>query len=90
MPNGLLWEGIYFDLGVLYFKLSMYSDAANAWAAGLRLNPNDTDLLINMGAYCWMIGNKEQASKLYERALTFNLSLENARDNLKKYLKILK
>lgn len=62
------------NLGVAYFYLKRYGDAANAYERATRISPNEQLIWGNLGeAYYWMPGKRAEC----QRALTQALRLVN-------------
>jgi eukaryotic-like serine/threonine-protein kinase len=59
----------YSNLGTAYFFLKQYSDSAAAYEKAVALNPNDSEVVVNLAdAYRWS-GQKDKAGETYQRAI---------------------
>jgi tetratricopeptide (TPR) repeat protein/tRNA A-37 threonylcarbamoyl transferase component Bud32 len=73
----------YSNLGGAYFALRQFSDAAEAYEQGLKLDDRDSLIWGNMGdALYWTPGRRHEAESAYKKAIsTANSKLQvNARD----------
>jgi serine/threonine protein kinase/tetratricopeptide (TPR) repeat protein len=69
----------YSNLGTAYFFLKRYSDAAAAYEKAVALNPNDSEVVVNLAdAYRWS-GEKAEARTMYQHAI--GLGYEELRAN---------
>lgn len=75
----------YFRLGNLYYKnLEQYDNAVNTYLTALKIAPNHTQILNNLGVVYSIQGEKDKAIAAYTTALTIDPTYESARLNLKK------
>ena len=58
----------YFYLGHTYWRLDLAEQALTAFEYALRLNPDDTQLLLDAGTFCLDCGQESKAKVLIERA----------------------
>lgn len=60
----------YSNLGTAYFFLKQYTDAAAAYEKAVALNPNDSEVLVNLAdAYHWS-GQQDRAQQSYQQAIS--------------------
>lgn len=75
----------YFRLGNLYYKnLEQYDNAVNTYLTALKIAPDHTQILNNLGVVYSIQGEKDKAVAAYTTALTVDPTYESARLNLKK------
>lgn len=60
---------LYMALGSTYYNAKQLDQAAAAFERGSSLNPNDTDLLVNLGETRFAQGRKEEAITIFQRAI---------------------
>lgn len=59
----------YSNLGTAYFFLKQYVDAAAAYGKAVALNPNDSEVVVNLAdAYRWS-GQQDKARATYQQAI---------------------
>ena len=59
----------YSNLGTAYFFLKQYNESAAAYQKAVALNPNDSEVVVNLAdAYRWS-GQKDMARETYQRAI---------------------
>ncbi|MDQ3812958.1 MAG: tetratricopeptide repeat protein, partial [Armatimonadota bacterium] len=58
----------YFMIGMGHAMVDRYSEALAAWQKALKYEPNNSDLLANMGFIYYQRGDFKEASKLYLQA----------------------
>lgn len=59
----------YSNLGTAYFFLKQYVDAASAYGRAVALNPNDSEVVVNLAdAYRWS-GQQDKARQTYQQAI---------------------
>ena len=63
---------VAFSLGVMYFRLKLYTEAVRAFEAALRQSPGDFDILYNLGLAYAQAGQKERAVDVLARAVRVN------------------
>lgn len=60
----------YSNLGTAYFFLKQYTDAAAAYEKAVALNPNDSEVVVNLAdAYRWA-GQQDKAQQTYQNAIS--------------------
>jgi len=60
----------YSNLGTAYFFLKQYADAAGAYEKAVVLNPNDSEVVVNLAdAYRWA-GQQDKAKQTYQQAIS--------------------
>ena len=60
----------YSNLGTAYFFLKKYSDSATAYGEAVALNPNDSEVAVNLAdAYRWS-GQQDKARQAYQQAIS--------------------
>ena len=60
---------LYMALGSTYYNAKQFDQAAAAFERGSTLNPNDTDLLLNLGETRFAQGRKQEAITIFQRAI---------------------
>ncbi len=60
---------LYMALGSTYYNAKQFDQAAAAFERGMALNPNDTDLLLNLGETRFAQGRKQDAITIFQRAI---------------------
>jgi eukaryotic-like serine/threonine-protein kinase len=59
----------YSNLGTAYFFLKQYTDSATAYEKAVALNPNDSEVVVNLAdAYHWS-GQQDKARQTYQQAI---------------------
>ncbi len=59
----------YSNLGTAYFFLQQYTQAAAAYEKAVALNPNDSEVVVNLAdAYRWS-GQRDKATQTYQQAI---------------------
>ena len=59
----------YSNLGTAYFFLKQYADSAGAYEKAVALNPNDSEVAVNLAdAYRWS-GQQDKARQTYQQAI---------------------
>ncbi len=75
----------YFRLGNVYYtSLKQYDRAINTYLTALKIAPNHSQILNNLGVVYSIQGKREEAMAAYTAALTNDPTYENARINLEK------
>ncbi|MGB8522365.1 MAG: tetratricopeptide repeat protein [Candidatus Acidiferrales bacterium] len=60
----------YSNLGTAYFFLKQYSNSAEMFEKAVALNPNDTQMMVNLAdAYRWS-GQKDKARSTYDQSIS--------------------
>jgi eukaryotic-like serine/threonine-protein kinase len=60
----------YSNLGTAYFLLKQFTDAAAAYEKAVALNPNDSEIVVNLAdAYRWS-GEQDKARQTYQQAIS--------------------
>ena len=60
----------YSNLGTAYFFLKQYVDSAAAYEKAVALNPNDSEVVVNLAdAYYWS-GQQDKARQTYQQAIS--------------------
>lgn len=60
----------YSNLGTAYFFLKQYADAAGTYEKAVALNPNDSEVVVNLAdAYRWS-GQQDKARQTYQQAIS--------------------
>lgn len=60
----------YSNLGTAYFFLKQYADSASAYEKAVALNPNDSEVVVNLAdAYRWS-GQQDKARQTYQQAIS--------------------
>jgi tetratricopeptide (TPR) repeat protein len=60
---------LYMALGSTYYNAKQFDQAAAAFERGTALNPNNTDLLLNLGETRFAQGRKQEAITIFQRAI---------------------
>jgi tetratricopeptide (TPR) repeat protein len=60
---------LYMALGSTYYNAKQFDQAAAAFERGSALNPNNTDLLLNLGETRFAQGRKQDAITVFQRAI---------------------
>jgi tetratricopeptide (TPR) repeat protein len=60
---------LYMALGSTYYNAKQFDQAATAFERGTALNPNNTDLLLNLGETRFAQGRKQEAITILQRAI---------------------
>jgi tetratricopeptide (TPR) repeat protein len=60
----------YTNIGTAYFFLKQFAEAAQAFEKAVALNPNDTQLIVNLGDAYHALGQAEKALATYQQAIS--------------------
>lgn len=75
---------VFYSLGKVYDQLGLYIKSANIYKKGVKLNPNDANLLYQLGLALMLSGKVEESISYYEQAIIINPDFDLVYSSLSK------